>query len=109
MGASPVEHRAWRCALGAYEAAKRASDRACASFIGRTTDRLGEGQRVDAIVDAMFDAEKVMMQTPAPDLAGLLVKLEILLEQDEDGGTAGYENGYASQALVDARRLAGAS
>lgn len=58
----------------------------------------------DRLCDAMTDAEGDLMDTPAPDHAALLFKLEKLLAV-ENGGTDAWSAAYVAQTVEDMRRL----
>ena len=61
-------------------------------------------ETADKLCDEMSEAEGVVMATPAPDQAALLLKLEKLLAIT-NGGTDGWSEAYASRTVEDMRRL----
>lgn len=69
-------------------------------------DRLDE--RSEALGEAAFDLETLLMGLPAPDVAALTWKLERLIVWDAEDFTPSWSRDYAEPALADARRLAGA-
>jgi hypothetical protein len=64
-------------------------------------DRLDE--RSEELGDALSDAEAALMNTPAPDLAALRLKLERLPEKD--GDMPAWSSSYIAQTFADVARL----
>lgn len=56
-------------------------------------------QASDGTYDAMFDAEAVLMATPAPDLAAVVLKSELLAISDDDDKRGFDDLGWVSDQL----------
>jgi hypothetical protein len=106
---SPIEGeglRQWRSALAAYRAAEaevrgfeRATAGACFAEAAAVEDEY------EALGDALYDALRRLLMTPAADAASLAVKVELVVEHEV--GT--LEGGEACMAALvrDARSIAG--
>ena len=64
------DSEAWDKASAAYDAAR--------AVAGRAEQQLSDPE-IDAAVDAALDAERVLVETPAPDFSAVLVKIGINL------------------------------
>jgi hypothetical protein len=64
-------------------------------------------ERWEALGEASYDAEWRVMETPAPDGAALLFKLEKLLEVEQDGSIAPWSESAVRQTVLDMRRVLG--
>lgn len=61
--------------------------------------------RFDRLVDTTAEARKVLLQTPAPDLAALRFKLDYLLQIDALGDTSASNAALVAQTHADMARL----